>query len=88
MKYRSLAVAALAGAALTACSASPPPAGELAIEVIDTLDVPEDVKQCMRDEVAEFGEATLDEMAGLAADGDSRGLERMEEFQAALASCM
>ncbi len=88
MKVRSLAVAVLAGAALTACGATAPPAAELAIEVIDTLEVDEDVKQCMRDEVAEFGEATLDEIAKLASEGDSRGLEGMEEFQAALAGCM
>ena len=88
MKVRSLAAAVLAGVALAACSATAPPAAELAVEVIDTLEVDEDVKQCMRDEVAEFGESTLDEMAKLASEGDSRGVEGMDEFQAALAGCM
>ena len=88
MKLRSLAVAVVAGVALTACGATAPPAGELAVEVIDTLEVGEDVKQCMRDEVAEFGESTLEEMAKLASEGDSRGVEGMEECQAALAGCM
>lgn len=87
-RARLLVAAAVGGVALTACSTSPPPASELAIEVIDTLDVSEDVKQCMRDEVADFGDEALQEMADLAANGDTRGVAGMEEFEAALAGCM
>lgn len=39
---------------LSACGASAPPARELATEMVDTLDVSDAVKDCMRDEVAEF----------------------------------
>lgn len=39
---------------LSACGASAPPAEELAIEMVDTLDVSDAVKDCMRDEIAGF----------------------------------
>ncbi len=90
-----LAVAALSLGFLTACGTSPPPARELADEMIETLDVSDDVKACMHDEVASFrlsdedaqGFADLDDVANKAAEGQERAIQIMNDFQAALASC-
>lgn len=93
---RVLSVAALSLGALTACGASSPPAEELAIEMIDTLEVSESVKACMRSEVDDFqltdeqavGFEDLDEVAEKAANGNELAQNIMRDFEAALASCM
>ena len=95
MQRQLLAVAVLSLGFLTACGTSPPPARELAIEMIDTLDVSEDVKACMRDEVEAFrlsdedaqGFQDFDDVANKAAEGQERAIQIMNDFQAALASC-
>jgi hypothetical protein len=88
VKVRSvLAAVIVSTGVLAACGASAPPADELAIEVIDSLDVSESVKECMRAEVGTFAEDELDQIAAAANDGDAEGLADMAAFQAALEDC-
>ena len=90
-----LAVAALSVTVLTACGASAPPAEELALELIETLDVDEAAKACMRDEVTGFtlteeqaqGFENLDDVAQKAADGNEQAQNIMDAFEASLAAC-
>ncbi len=85
----------LAAGALTACGASSPPAEELALEVIESLDVDESVKECMRDEVTGFtlteeqaqGFVDLDDVADKAARGNEQAQNIMADFEASLAAC-
>ena len=80
---------------VTACGASSPPARTLAHEMVDTLDVSDDVKDCMHDEVDAFalseedalGFTDLDDVAAKADGGNERAIQIMNDFQAALASC-
>lgn len=97
MKRQLLAVPALVASlgVLTACGASAPPAKELADELIDTLDVSDEVKDCMHDEVAAFalteedaqGFNDFDDVAAKAADGQERALQIMADFERSLAAC-
>jgi hypothetical protein len=88
VKVRSvLAAVIVSTGVLAACGASAPPADELAIEVIDSLDVSESVKECMRAEVDKFDEDELDQIAAAADDGDAEGLAGIAAFQAALEDC-
>ena len=92
---RSILVAASFAVVLSACGASAPPARELALEMVDTLEVSEDVKSCMRDEVENFrlseedaqGFSDLDDVASKAADGQERAIQILADFEAALAGC-
>jgi hypothetical protein len=91
-RSRTVAVlAVLAAGVLTACGASAPPAKELAIEVIDSMEQREEITAeaaiCMRAEVEKFEGETLDDIAALADAGDTRGLEALAEFEAALTAC-
>jgi predicted small secreted protein len=80
---------------LTACGATAPPSRELADEIIDTLEVSDEVKACMRQEVADFqltdqelqGFDSFDEVASKASQGQEQAKAIMARFQAALASC-
>lgn len=98
MKSRRNTLAALAVVAtgvLTGCGVSAPPAAELAFEVIDTLDVSDSVKDCMRLVVADFqltddqavGFDGLDDVASKAADGNAQAQNIMDDFEADLAAC-
>ncbi len=84
---------ALSLVVLTACGASAPPGKELAVELIDTLDVSEPVKECMREAVADFevdpssGFSDFDDLAAKAADEQPQAVALMDEFEAALAAC-
>jgi hypothetical protein len=94
-------VLALAAGALvfSACGASPPPAAELAEEMIDTLVLQEGLSQavadCMKEEVEGFelteqeaqGFNDLDDVAQKASDGQAQALQIMERFEDALAAC-
>jgi hypothetical protein len=90
-----VATAALSLTVLTACGASAPPAGELAIEVIETLDVSDSVKACMTGVVTGFelteeeaaGFDNFDDVAQKAADGNQLALRIMDDFEADLARC-
>ncbi len=86
---RSFAVAViLASGVLTACGASAPPAPELALEVIETLDVSESVKDCMREKVAAFDVADFEAIKNAADDNvAAEDIEALNKFEAALASC-
>jgi hypothetical protein len=89
----ALAVASIT--VLSACGASAPPAKELATEMVDTLDVDESVKECMRKQIDDFslteeqatGFADFDDVAAKADGGNELALQIMGDFQAALASC-
>ena len=95
MNRRLIATVVLALGVVTACGASSPPARELANELIDTLPVSDEVKDCMHDEVDTFalseedalGFTDLDDVAAKAAEGNERAIQIMNDFQAALASC-
>lgn len=90
-----LALAVASITVLSACGASAPGARELALEMVDTLDVSDPVKECMRQEIADFGlteaQATgfsdFDDVAAKAADGNEAALQIMGDFQSALAAC-
>ena len=93
---RSSVVALVAGAlVLSACSNSAPPAAELAEEMIDTLDVSDEVKDCMKQELADFelteeeakGFSDLDDVATKAADGQEQAKQILARWEAALTSC-
>lgn len=82
-----------------ACTSSPPPGRELALEMVDALvareQVSEDVAACMRNEVENFrlteeqaaGFENFDDVAAKAADDNEAALQIMIDFQEALASC-
>ena len=53
-------IAALGG--LTACN-STPSARRVALDVIETLPQPEEVKQCMRDKVEGYSQETIEDFA-------------------------
>ena len=80
---------------LTGCTNSAPPAAELADEMIDTLDVSDSVKTCMKAEVEGFaltedeaaGFEDLDDVAGKADAGQEQAIQIMARFEEALASC-
>ena len=80
---------------MAACGDPAPPASELAVEMIDTLEVSDDVKACMRQAVDDFSltteEATgfedLDDVAAKADGGNELARRVMERFEAALAAC-
>ncbi len=97
MSRRIAALAAVSFGFLTACGASPPPGKELAVEMIESLDnINEAQKACMIDEVDSFslseedaqGFSDFDDVAAKAADGQERAVQIMNDFQAALASCV
>jgi hypothetical protein len=97
VKRQLLAVPALVVSlgALSACGASAPPAKELADELIDTLEVSDEVKDCMHEAVTDFGLSEedaqgfsdLDDVAAKAADGQERAIQIMDDFQQSLAAC-
>jgi hypothetical protein len=90
-----LAVAISSVVILSACGASAPPAQELAIEMVDTLDVSEAAKDCMRDEITGFtlteeqaaGFSDFDDVASKADGGNELALKIMADFEAALTAC-
>jgi hypothetical protein len=95
-RLRSYVIAAvLATGVLTACGTSPPPAKELADEMVDTLDVSDEVKACMHREIEDFsltdeqllGFTDLDDVAEKADGGNEQAIAILDDFEAALASC-
>lgn len=92
---RSIFAAASFAVVLSACGASAPPARELAEEMVDTLDVSDDVKACMREAIVDFrlseddaqGFSDLDDVAAKAADGQERAIQILGDFENALAAC-
>lgn len=90
-----IALAAASVTVLSACGASAPPAKELATEMVDTLDVSDAVKACMRQEIEDFslteeqalGFSDFDDVASKADGGNELALQVMAEFEAVLAAC-
>lgn len=90
-----IALAAVSVTVLSACGASAPPAKELATEMVDTLEVSDDVKDCMRQEIEGFslteeqaqGFSDFDDVASKADGGNELALQILGDFQAALAAC-
>ena len=86
---------------LTACGTSSPPADELAHEMIDAANGPDDQplseseRECMHDQVDDFelteaeqeGFGDLDEVFDKAADGQAAAMEIVARFQAELTTC-
>ena len=92
MNRRSLvALVALAATGLTACGASAPPANELAIELIDSLEadgtLTERQAECMRDRVGEYTGDELDDLAERADSKNAEALEGIQQFERDLAGC-
>ena len=71
----------LVTAALTACGVSAPPPAELANEIIDTLDVSDSVKDCMRVALAEY---TDDDLYAITDGLNSENTETKADAEAAL----
>lgn len=90
-----IALAAASITVLSACGASAPPAKELATEMVATLDVSDEVKACMRQEIEDFslteeqaqGFSDFDDVASKADGGNELALQILGNFQAALAAC-
>lgn len=81
-----LALVAVLG--VSACSSSPS-ARRVALETVETLDVPEPVKACMRTKIEEdYTQEQLEEIAEGAASGDQADLEALGLFQADLQRCL
>ena len=95
MNRRLIATVVVSLSVVTACGASSPPARELAHEMVDTLDLSDDVKDCMHDRVDSFalseedalGFTDLDDVAAKADGGNERAIQIMNDFQASLAGC-
>ncbi len=95
MNVRIATLVALSLTVLAACGASAPPARELANEIVDTLDVSDEVKDCMHDVVDGFslteeqaqGFSDFDDVAAKAAGGNELAKNILDDFEAALAAC-
>ena len=102
MNRRSIvAVAVVSLGFLTACGTAPPPADELAHEMIDAAKGPdgeqlsEAERDCMHDQVDDFeltdaeqeGFSDLDDVFTKAADGQEAAMEIVARFQADLTAC-
>ena len=101
MNRRLFAAAAISLGFLTACGTSPPPADELAHEMIDAADGPdgqplsEAERECMHGQVDEFelteeerqGFKNLDDVFEKASEGQEQALEIVARFQADLETC-
>jgi hypothetical protein len=79
-----LALVALVG--LSAC-ASTPSARRVALDVVESLDVPDDVKECMRDSIEAYDQDELQDIAEQADAGLAEGTAAMSRFEADLAAC-
>jgi hypothetical protein len=78
----TVALAVAATGLLSACGASAPPARELADEMIDTLDVSDEVKACMHEELQAFsvgGEGATFSSLDAAAESAAAAEARLEE---------
>jgi hypothetical protein len=83
---RAVAVALVALVGLSAC-ASTPSAKRIALDSVETLDVAEPVKVCMRDAIEEYDQEQLQQIAELADAGNSEGIAELARFEASLRSC-
>lgn len=94
-RRRVTLLVAVSLSALAACGNPAPPAKELAVEMIDTLNESENVKACMRQRVEEFTltpeEATgfedFDDVAAKADGGNVLAQQVIARFESQLAAC-
>jgi hypothetical protein len=77
-------LAALGG--LSACR-STPSARRVAFDVIDTLEVTDSVKACMRDKVEGYTANEVKKFAEGANKNDAASVAALDKFEADLASC-
>lgn len=71
---------------LSAC-ASTPSAYRIALDVVETLDLDENVKTCMREAIESYDPDDLQQIAELAEAGNSDGVADLARFEASLRSC-
>jgi hypothetical protein len=86
--FRSVLVVIAAFGVLTACN-STPSARRVAFDVIETLDQPEGVKQCMRDKVEGYSQDTIEDFAKGADQNppNEDSVAALEAFRDDLAEC-
>jgi hypothetical protein len=80
-------VVALAAAPLLAACTSTPSAARVAKDVVETLPVSDDVKDCMFEVIDGADSDDLQNWADGAAEGDAADTESLAEFEAELADC-
>ena len=83
----ALAVAALAAVGLTGCS-STPSAKRVALDMVDTLEISDDAKTCMKDKINGYEGEEIERIAELADSGDQAGTADLREFSDDLATCV
>lgn len=85
--YRTVVVVvALALGSMSACT-SIPSAQRVALDAVETLDVDESVKQCMRDIINDYTEDELQEIGDLAVEGNADAVTQLGFFEGRLAAC-
>jgi hypothetical protein len=87
--FRSILVFLAALGGLTACS-STPSARRVAFDAVETLEVSEAVKECMRQKLEEdYSQETIEAFANGANQNppDRDAAEALEQFEADLATC-
>jgi hypothetical protein len=81
-----IAVALSVALGASAC-ASTPSAYRIALDVVETLDLDENVKTCMREAIEAYEPDDLQKIAELADAGNSDGIADLARFEASLRSC-
>lgn len=71
---------------LSAC-ASVPSAQRIALDVVETLDLDESIKNCMRTAIESYEVDDLQRIAELAEAGNADGIADLARFEASLRSC-
>jgi hypothetical protein len=71
---------------LSAC-ASTPSAYRIALDVVETLDLDENVKTCMREAIEAYEPDDLQQITELADAGNPDGIADLARFEASLRSC-
>jgi hypothetical protein len=71
---------------LSAC-ASTPSAYRIALDVVETLDLDENVKTCMREAIEAYDPDDLQQITELADAGNPDGIADLARFEASLRSC-
>ena len=84
-RIASLALVAVLG--VGACS-NPPSAQRVALEMVETLDVDDAAKACMREKIEnDYTSDQLQDIADGAADGQPQDVEALQQFEDDLAAC-
>lgn len=71
---------------MSACT-STPSAHRIALDVVETLDLDENIKACMREAIEAYDPEDLQEISELADAGNSDGVANLARFEAGLRSC-